>query len=784
MGSTGSLQGTGSLAPLHQPGDASTINPTSSDPTVIVQLGDPSAGTSYGSLSQTTPASQINATGDSNGKTWFLVTPTSTLEPTSSLPTGFKTYADKAALTAAGYFSNSTIASSDLTNRKFYAVGTPPVVNSGGGGGGGGGATAPNPTPAPTVTPSPEPTLAPTPAPTLQPTLEPTNEPGKTSAPAPTTVPATTQLPSPTAAPEQVQEQNRQLTELQKQAIEAQRNKNPNFPQQVEAPLLVEKNLINSFLQLSAAETEDALNKLALSGNPLPLTRDQLRERIALARIESEVARKSAESKVLAAEAKQAENEAKQAEDTAKNAATPEQKVSAEQKAEQKKQEAEIKQTLAESKQAEAESKQAEAAAQLGEIEARSQRSSGGRTVTEKRVEEKRAEAEVKQAEAEVKKAEAELKQAEADGKKTEVEQKKAEVEQKKAEAVQKKAVAEQKAEARKIAEESRKEERKEEVARAFVTVPAGATKAEIADVLAMRRELKTEVLKPALETVERNPKAADLPPCGSGAVVCVPEGSSQNAELPPPPRPTVSFLPQIQRKVALMIGINNYSDANIPALETALPDAQAVGGTLKDQMGYDVKTLPNASRADIVIALNQLAREVGPNDSVTVYYAGHGYLSEKTHTGYWIPSDAKSTSPDNWISNNDVAKLLNNIPAKQVMLVSDSCYSGSLAKEQMVTSKASVDPNSILAKRSVTVMSSGGEEPVSDEGKDGHSIFAYSFMNALKSVKQFDPASRLFDSVKSQVTKEFPQNPQYAGAASAGHTPGGDFLVEVRSFK
>lgn len=776
LGSTGSIKGTGNLAPPQQPGETTTYNPTTSDPTVIIELGNPSSGTSYGALSLTTPSSQVNASGESNGKTWFLVTPSSTLEPTSSLPTGFKTYADKAALKAAGYLSNSTIGASDLTNRKFFVVGTPPVVSSGGGGGGG--ATTPNPTPAPTVTPSPEPTVAPTPAPTVQPTLEPTKE------PVPTAEPTLTPLPSPTAAPEQVQEQNRLLTELQKQAIEAQRNKNPNFPQQVEAPLLVEKNLINSFLQLSAAETEDALNKLALSGNPLPLTRDQLRERIALARVESEVARKSAESKVLAAEAKQAENEAKQAEDTAKNAATPEQKVSAEQKAEQKKQEAEIKQTLAESKQAEAESKQAEAAAQLGEIEARSQRSSGGRTVTEKRVEEKRAEAEVKQAEAEVKKVEAELKQAEADGKKTEVEQKKAEVEQKKAEAEQKKAVAEQKAEARKIAEESRKEERKEEVARAFATVPSGASKAEIADVLAMRRELKTEVLKPALETVERNPKAADLPPCGSGAVVCVPEGSSQNAELPPPPRPTVSFLPQIQRKVALMIGINSYSDANIPALETALPDAQAVGGTLKDQMGYDVKTLPNASRADIVIALNQLAREVGPNDSVTVYYAGHGYLSEKTHTGYWIPSDAKSTSPDNWISNNDVAKLLNNIPAKQVMLVSDSCYSGSLAKEQMVTSKASVDPNSILAKRSVTVMSSGGEEPVSDEGKDGHSIFAYSFMNALKSVKQFDPASRLFDSVKSQVTKEFPQNPQYAGAASAGHTPGGDFLVEVRSFK
>ena len=31
-----------------------------------------------------------------------------------------------------------------------------------------------------------------------------------------------------------------------------------------------------------------------------------------------------------------------------------------------------------------------------------------------------------------------------------------------------------------------------------------------------------------------------------------------------------------------------------------------------------------------------------------------------------------------------------------------------------------------ILMKRSVVVLSSGGDEPVSDEGKDGHSIFAW----------------------------------------------------------
>ncbi len=135
-------------------------------------------------------------------------------------------------------------------------------------------------------------------------------------------------------------------------------------------------------------------------------------------------------------------------------------------------------------------------------------------------------------------------------------------------------------------------------------------------------------------------------------------------------------------------------------------------------------------------------------------------------------------------MSNKDITKLLNNIPAKQVMLVSDSCYSGALTKEQWVTGSSKSDPNTILAKRSVTVMSSGGEEPVSDEGKDGHSIFAYSFMNALKSIKQYESAGKVFESVKADVTREYPQQPQYGGAMSAGHAPGADYLFEARSFK
>lgn len=95
----------------------------------------------------------------------------------------------------------------------------------------------------------------------------------------------------------------------------------------------------------------------------------------------------------------------------------------------------------------------------------------------------------------------------------------------------------------------------------------------------------------------------------------------------------------------------------------------------------------------------------------------------------------------------------------------------------------AQADPASILARRTVVAMSSGGEEPVADGGVDGHSIFAWSLMEALKNVNRYDAGSKVFDATKAKVMEAYPQVPQYGAAVSAGHASGGDYLFEARSY-
>jgi hypothetical protein len=297
----------------------------------------------------------------------------------------------------------------------------------------------------------------------------------------------------------------------------------------------------------------------------------------------------------------------------------------------------------------------------------------------------------------------------------------------------------------------------------------------QMQSIVLQRHQARTLLYREALEELKKNPAAADVREC--------PAAGPQPGELcirapektTPPPSPQALA----GRKLAVLFGNNAYPKP-IPALETPIFDVQEIGQVLKDRFGYEIRLVRDAKKADVVNTLNQIGAETKPDDSVLVFYAGHGYLMDDTKMGYWIPVDGSTKSPANWVSNSDISLFLKNIPAQQLLLISDSCFSGSLAREQSLTSRsASVDRKQILHTRSVLTMSSGGEEPVSDEGKEGHSIFAWALINALKNSGPLTSGVQIFQGVKIEVVKDYPQTPQYGAVFSAGHIAGGEYLFE-----
>ena len=187
----------------------------------------------------------------------------------------------------------------------------------------------------------------------------------------------------------------------------------------------------------------------------------------------------------------------------------------------------------------------------------------------------------------------------------------------------------------------------------------------------------------------------------------------------------------------ALIIGINDYQDEKIDDLKTAVNDAREMSRALKSDYGFDDVTLllnEQANESNIIHSLRILATQSKPDDSVLIYYAGHGELDRLTKAGYWIPHNAIGGDPATYIDNAIIQRYIKAIPARHVLLVADSCFSGALFGEER-----SVPPindkfyAALFKEKSRWGMTSGNLTPVSDSGSGGHSIFAYHFLKTLR---------------------------------------------------
>jgi uncharacterized protein len=228
----------------------------------------------------------------------------------------------------------------------------------------------------------------------------------------------------------------------------------------------------------------------------------------------------------------------------------------------------------------------------------------------------------------------------------------------------------------------------------------------------------------------------------------------------------------------ALVIGNDDYR--SLTRLRTAVKDARAVAALLQNRYGFRATTLTNATRADVIQALEGLRARLTERDNLLIYYAGHGQLDRGADRGYWLPIDATEDSQVNWLSNTTITDTLKAIQAKHVMVVADSCYSGTLTRDTRgieVRVKKSDYVAKTHGKKSRTVLASGGLEPVSDSGGSGHSVFAKAFMDALRDNEGVIDGLDVFSYVRKQVRLNADQVPNYANIRYAGHEVGGDFL-------
>lgn len=236
----------------------------------------------------------------------------------------------------------------------------------------------------------------------------------------------------------------------------------------------------------------------------------------------------------------------------------------------------------------------------------------------------------------------------------------------------------------------------------------------------------------------------------------------------------------RLGRYHALVIGIDAYR--HLGRLDSAVKDARAIGDLLRGDYGMAVTLLTDSTRADIVEVLDDYRSRLGPEDNLLIYYAGHGWLDSEADKGFWLPIDAHPDKRTNWVSNDTVRDALRALKAKHVLVVADSCFSGTLTRSgngaRAGRGRDYVERMARLKARQV--LTSGSLEPVADSGKSGHSPFAAALLNALRGNTGILDATSLFAELRRPVALNSEQVPQFADIRLAGHE-GGDFLFVRR---
>lgn len=244
----------------------------------------------------------------------------------------------------------------------------------------------------------------------------------------------------------------------------------------------------------------------------------------------------------------------------------------------------------------------------------------------------------------------------------------------------------------------------------------------------------------------------------------------------------------------AAIIGIDDY--VNWQKLQYAAHDALGVKDLLVQKYSFKpdhIFTLLNgeATRQNILSLLGDklaTANMVQHEDRVFVFYAGHGAtrkLASGRELGYIIPVDADLTNYEgSAISMTNFQDISEAIPAKHVLFVMDSCYSGLALTRGGGMAPSQNYLNEISRREARQMFTAGGaDQQVADNGPNGHSVFTWTLLQGLDGRADLNgdgviTATELAAYVAPAVSALSHQTPAFGNLPG---TEGGDFIFDLK---
>ena len=198
---------------------------------------------------------------------------------------------------------------------------------------------------------------------------------------------------------------------------------------------------------------------------------------------------------------------------------------------------------------------------------------------------------------------------------------------------------------------------------------------------------------------------------------------------------------------VAVVIGISEYLDPDVPCVEHARQDAAMIRQYLINVLGYDEKNILPRNPDQLITAatLKTIIRQQLPGfikpgvSDVFIYYSGHGAPSTTTQKAFFVPADCNPNyvNDDNGYQLNTFYDDLSKLSCKNLTVVIDACFSGLSGGGMIVKNASPLFVNvehPLLGKDNAMIFSASKSDQVSNwYPEKRHGLFTYFFLKGLQ---------------------------------------------------
>jgi WD40 repeat protein len=239
-----------------------------------------------------------------------------------------------------------------------------------------------------------------------------------------------------------------------------------------------------------------------------------------------------------------------------------------------------------------------------------------------------------------------------------------------------------------------------------------------------------------------------------------------------------------------MSVGINEYENPSLD-LNYAKADARAFSKAIQDQgknlfRHIEVHALydKQATRENILAALEELSQKARPEDVFMFYYAGHGSMVDDDF--YFIPAGNVSLYQLDKLAGEsiragEIQEKFRDIPALKQVVILDACQSG--GSTQILAQRGAMEEKAMaqLSRSSgVHVLAAAGSEQYATEVSAlGHGLFTYTILEALEggadgsprdgNVTVYELKAYLNDQVP-ELSRKYKGSSQWPYTFSVGH--------------